>query len=49
MGIQTREVNGTMSVEHDLKDYIDSKFTELELHIEMIFGKRECSYPHEQP
>ena len=40
-----------MSIEPDLKDYIDSKFRELEEHIELIFSDntiRKCSYPHEQ-
>jgi len=40
-----------MSIEPDLKDYIDLKFSQLEEHIELIFSDniiRKCSYPHEQ-
>jgi hypothetical protein len=38
---KTREVNGTMYIDSELKDYIDSKFNELELHIEMIFDHKK--------
>jgi len=38
MGIQTREVNGTMYIDSELKNYLDSKFDEIEEFIEMKCG-----------
>jgi len=37
MGIQTREVNGTMYIDSELKEYLDSKFDSLEKHIDGKF------------
>ena len=39
MGIQTREVNGTMYIDDELKEYLDSKFDKFEEVLEM-----KCEY-----
>jgi len=38
---KTREVNGTMYIDDELKEYLDSKFDSLEKHIEMILDHKK--------